>query len=292
MGMAHLLHAPPSGVWGLTTALRALRIFMRIEATLRAAAFAYYTFLSLFSAILLCVAVASLFFDRDQATAQILDFFQAYVPIGEQAREYVFRTIAGVVNGRAPAGAMAVVLLAWSSKEFISTLMRGVNFSWGEDPQGWLQLTFKSLLFLLVGVAAVPVGIAFPLLLQAGHDWLMPESRLLPWAYSLGTFAIRFSAMFGALSVLYRLAPNRRTRFREVWLAAVCATLLLVAAQMGFGIYLTHFAKLNAVYGAFGAIMALLVWIYVSGCIFIYGACLCAAHAREPIKRPRKRRRR
>jgi Ca2+-transporting ATPase len=42
-------------------------------------------------------------------------------------------------------------------------------------------------------------------------------------------------------------------------------------------IYLKNFATLNAVYGAFGGTMALLLWIYLSGCIIIFGACLCAA---------------
>jgi uncharacterized BrkB/YihY/UPF0761 family membrane protein len=46
-----------------------------------------------------------------------------------------------------------------------------------------------------------------------------------------------------------------------------------------FVIYLQDFATLNAVYGAFGGIIALLLWIYVSGSVFIYGACLCAGHA-------------
>ena len=44
-------------------------------------------------------------------------------------------------------------------------------------------------------------------------------------------------------------------------------------------IYLKDFATLDAVYGAFGGIMALLLWIYLSGCIFIFGACLSAGQA-------------
>jgi Ca2+-transporting ATPase len=47
------------------------------------------------------------------------------------------------------------------------------------------------------------------------------------------------------------------------------------AAESLFEIYLKNFATLNAVYGAFGGIMALQLWIYLSGCIFIFGACLC-----------------
>ncbi len=59
----------------------------------------------------------------------------------------------------------------------------------------------------------------------------------------------------------------------------MCATVLLQVAGRLFMIYLKDFATLNAVYGMFGGIMALLLWIYVSGCIFIFGACLCAGHA-------------
>jgi uncharacterized BrkB/YihY/UPF0761 family membrane protein len=44
-------------------------------------------------------------------------------------------------------------------------------------------------------------------------------------------------------------------------------------------IYLEDFATLNAVYGAFGRKLALLLWVYLSGCIFIFGACLCAGQA-------------
>jgi len=43
--------------------------------------------------------------------------------------------------------------------------------------------------------------------------------------------------------------------------------------------HLTSFAKLNAIYGTFGGIMALLLWIYLCGCILIFGACLCATQA-------------
>jgi len=62
-------------------------------------------------------------------------------------------------------------------------------------------------------------------------------------------------------------------------IAALGATVLLKIAESLFVIYVKHFATLNAVYGTLGGIMALLLWIYLSGCGFIFGACLCAAQA-------------
>ena len=90
---------------------------------------------------------------------------------------------------------------------------------------------------------------------------------------------ILLAVVFLGLSLFYRLAPRRPTRFATVWAAALCATVFLRTGERLFVIYLKDFAGLNALYGAFGGIMALLLWIYLSGCVFIFGACLCAAQA-------------
>jgi Ca2+-transporting ATPase len=99
------------------------------------------------------------------------------------------------------------------------------------------------------------------------------------WVYTLWGFVVPLLVLFLGLTLFYRLAPRRRTRFAEVWVAAACATVLLRTTESLFVVYLEHFAPLNAVYGVFGGIMALLLWIYLSGCGFIFGACLCAAQA-------------
>ncbi len=70
--------------------------------------------------------------------------------------------------------------------------------------------------------------------------------------------------------------------FGSQWrgLAALFGTVALELAQYLFGIYLTRIAHLNAVYGAFGTIMALLFWIYISGVIVIFCGCLAATSSR------------
>lgn len=164
---------------------------------------------------------------------------------------------------------------------FIATLIRAVNRAWSTAPQPWWRLSGKSLLFLLVVIAAVPLGMALPMLLRPLQEWFLPQWSVSDWVYSLGGFGLRFVTLFLALSLFYKLAPRRRTEFTEVWVAAGTATLLLIGAEAMFGFYLRNMASLNAVYGAFGAVVALLMWVYLSGSIFIFGACLCAAQS-EP----------
>jgi uncharacterized BrkB/YihY/UPF0761 family membrane protein len=69
------------------------------------------------------------------------------------------------------------------------------------------------------------------------------------------------------------------TRFVEVWAAALCATVFLRGGENVVVCYLKNFATLNAVCGRSGGIMALLLWIYLCGAVFIFGACLCAGQA-------------
>jgi YihY family inner membrane protein len=163
--------------------------------------------------------------------------------------------------------------------QIFTTLTCATNRAWGAEISNWWRLPLKSLGFLVIMLFVVLLSIAVPMLAKMTKAWLLPMYDFSIWVYALGSIFIPSVVVFLSLSMFYRLAPSRPTRFAEVWVAALCATTLLYAAENLFVIYLKDFATLNAVYGAFGGIMALLLWIYLSGCIFIFGACLCAAQS-------------
>ncbi len=94
--------------------------------------------------------------------------------------------------------------------------------------------------------------------------------------------------LFYGLLLFYLLAPRRNVRFAVAWPAALLGTCALELAQYLFGIYLTRIANLNAVYGAFGTIMALLFWIYVSGVIVIFFGCLAATRILRGAESPQQ----
>ncbi len=254
----------------------AVRKFSEIDGEQWAAAFAHYAFFSLFPLIVLFVTVASIFVDREQAATAIIAYVKTFVPIDGDKQSFIFDTVSGVVNARGQAGVVAFLMLGWSALSFFSTLIRATNRAWDAEAHHWWRLPLKSLVFLACMIAVVLVGIAFPLMTKMVLAGLFPVDDFSSWVYALSGFFIPLVVVFLSFSLFYKLAPSRRTRFVEVWAGALSATLLLQAAASLFGIYLKHFASLNAVYGAFGGIMALLLWIYFSGCIFIFGACLCA----------------
>jgi YihY family inner membrane protein len=257
----------------------AVKRFSRIDGAQWAGAFAFNAFFSLFPLMVLLVTIASSFVDRDRAGKVVIACIESYVPISGEMQRQIFDTIADVIKARQQAGAVALLILVWAALQCFTTLICATNRAWGTTVHNWWRLPLKSLVLLGITAGAVLLGLAVPVLMTMAKGWLFPVDHLRSWVYGVGSFFIPLFVVFFSLSLFYRLAPRRRTRFAEVWAAALCATLLLRASESLFVIYLENFTTLNAVYGALGGIMALLLWVYLSGCVFIFGACLCAGQA-------------
>jgi len=84
------------------------------------------------------------------------------------------------------------------------------------------------------------------------------------------------AVLFYSFSMLYKLAPRRRVLFRHIGLPTLLVTCARMICQIAFVNYLPHFINYG-IYGAVGGMMLLLLWVYFSGIIIIFGACLCAA---------------
>jgi Ca2+-transporting ATPase len=265
----------------------AVKKFLRIDGAQWAGAFAFNAFFSLFPLMVLLVTIASYFIDQDRAGKEVVAHIERYVPTSAEMQNHIFNAIASVVKARKHVGAVAFLILVWVALKCFTTLICATNRAWGITDYNWWRLPLKSLVLLGITVGAVLLGMAGPALVRIANNWFFTESDFHFWVYTLGSFFIPLLFVFFGLSLFYKLAPRRPTRFIEVWIAALCATALLQAAESPFVIYLKNFATLNVVFGAIGGIMALLLWIYVSGYIFIFGACLCAALAEmrsQPIK--------
>ena len=257
----------------------AVKKFLRIDGTAWAGAFAFNAFFALFPLMVLLVTISSFFVDRYEAEEKVIAHVESYVPLSDKMQQYIFEAIGGVITAREQASAVVFLILVWIALQCFTTLISATNRAWGAETHNIWRLPLKGVALLGITAGAVLLGMAAPVLVKIWMDWYFPVSHFRSWVYALGSFVIPLLVVFFSLSLFYRLAPRRPTRFVEVWSAALGATVLLQAADSLFVIYLKNFARLNAIYGTFGGIMALLLWIYLSGCIFILGACLCAAQA-------------
>jgi YihY family inner membrane protein len=252
---------------------RALERYGLIDGEQCAASFAYYAFFSLFPLILLCVALATVFLqNREVTAASILIQVDQYLPLQESDRLLLLHTIDGVITHGLGAGLFGFLVLTWSSLRFSQALLIGVNRAWGLKDYNWWKLPLKNLLMIGIAISAIALGLTTPL----AFDRL---AELFGWGNvvtHLFAAILPMLVLFYSLLLFYVLAPRRNVRLAVACPAALLGTVALELAQCLFGIYLTRIANFNAVYGAFGSIIALLFWIYVSGVIVIFFGCFAA----------------
>ena len=276
----HALHTIWSVFW------RACVKYEETDAEQRAASFAYYAFVALFPLIVLLISVATTFLgDQARATSEITHFVSKRIPMIEPAEsDRIIRTIEGVVQSRQSAGFIAFAVLAWTALRFFQALVRGVNKAWGTKEYSWWRLPIKNVFMTAILASALLTGILVPLVLKQietfywNHSW---EVGLNFWFASnifgvLRTLVPPLVLFYGFL-MFYKFAPRRRTLFREVWVAALFVTLGVDFLQRLFIFYAQNITNFNALYGTFGSVIALLLWIYLIGSIIIFGACLSAA---------------
>jgi YihY family inner membrane protein len=264
-----------SRIWAILR-LAANKFFL-IDGGQWAGAFAFNAFFSLFPLMILIVTIASFSVDQTSAGKDVVAYIEGYVPLSGEMQRYIFDTVAGVINAREQAGVVALLLLLWTAVQCFTTLICATNNAWGTEVSNWWRLPMKSLALLGIMVGAILLGITAPVLMRTAKSLIFPLFDFHSWMYWMGSFFVPSVVVFFGLSMFYMLAPRRSRRFAEVWVAALFVTILLRANETLFVIYLKDFATFNAVYGAFGGIMALLLWIYISGYFFIFGACLSAS---------------
>jgi YihY family inner membrane protein len=268
-----------------------LEKFWEIDGEQRAAAFGYYAFFSLFPLVLLLVTLGSFFVDRNDASVAVLDHARHYIPLTPENQAAIIETIEGVIEARGRVGFLAFVFLLYGATRFFHVLVRGVNRAWEMEEYSWWRLPLKNLVMLGILVSALTFGVLAPVVLRLVQQWMPIRTVFSSLIFDMAVLLIPLVVLFYGFSMLYALAPRRPRKYSEVWRAALLVTALLWLVEHALVFYFKRFGDFNALYGAFGGIMALLLWIYISGFIIMLGACICASGARKPVSQaePSKR---
>jgi membrane protein len=187
--------------------------------------------------------------------------------------------IAGNNDGKLTLAFVSALGLAlWSANAGMKAIFDALNIVYDEDEKrGFIKLNAISLTFTLGAVIALLVAIgavvALPLVLQYlglaedRQTWLL---ALLRWP------ALLILVMFG-LALLYRFGPSRKdAKWRWVTSGSIFASFAWLAISALFSLYLSKFTDYNATYGSLGAVIGLMMWIWLSVSVILVGAELNA----------------
>jgi Ca2+-transporting ATPase len=264
---------------------RAVQKFDETDGEQRAASFAYYAFFSMFPLILLLITIGTSFLGpKADAASKIIEFVSTKIPLEEQYMRTVISTINGVVQSRKSASFIAFAVLFWTSLRFFQALVRGVNRAWGTKEYSWWRLPIKNLAMLGILTSVLLLGILAPMVLKQIEDFYWSNAgkvglnfNFLWYVFEFAKLLLPLVVLFLGMSLFFKYAPRRQTRFIEVWSAALFVTVALEILQRLFVLYTRNIGDFNALYGTFGSVVALLLWIYLSGSIIILGGCISAA---------------
>lgn len=263
---------------------RAGRGFSRAGAIESAAAIAYYTMFSLFPLLLAVVAFWSTVLENPQARQSVFDFVARLLPLSE---EVITENIQYVRALRGSAAVLGLIGFVWSATGLFGNAARGINRAWptAQERGFWRRrLVALVIVGVLVGLLIVSLVGTTVLHFLRRYDLLLWEdptisqtllgqalARVVPWLLTL-------LMLFG----LYRWVPNTRVRGSEALCGALVAGVAAQVATAGFTWYLSSgVAGYHFVYGPLGAVAALMVWIYLSSLIVLFGAHLSAAVAQR-----------
>jgi membrane protein len=164
-------------------------------------------------------------------------------------------------------------LAIWSANAGVKAVIDALNVAYEvRETRGFFRLNLISLVFTVGGIAAlllmVAAVVALPLALD--HLGLEPESRTI---VAFARWPLLLAVLMIALGVLYRFGPNRRaTRWRWLGVGAIAASLLWIAGSALLSWYLSNFANYDATYGSLGAAIGLMIWMWMSAIIVLWGA--------------------
>ena len=274
-------------IWA--TIWRGLVKYDETDGEQRAASFAYYAFFSLLPLTVLLIAFGSrLLGDRTQATNAVFKLMSDYVAVDVKSSEQVRLVVEGFVQSRLGSGLISAVVVLWCALRFFQALVHGVNKAWGTKEYNWWRLPLKNLLMIVILTSAFLMGIITPAVLNSIEQFYFKQTEGLPdtgvgwWTFRMARWFLPLILLFYALLLFYKFAPRRKTTFREVWLESLWVTFALAGLQRLFVFFAVQAAttwNFNLVYGTFGSVLALLMWIYLTGGVIILGGCFCAARA-------------
>lgn len=268
------------------TAKRIAAGFFSHEITTQGAALSFYALFSLGPVLLVVIAVAAIFWERDAVQAVIVGQFADLMGKSTGAAVEGMLRHLGSTRGAGIATAVGVATLLSGASAFFVQLQDALNAVWGVAPRkgsvfGTL-LRKRILSFgLLLGIGfLLLVSLALSAALSAVGDSLAARSSLPVALLNGGDALLSFAAITVLFAMIYRTIPDAEIEWRDVWLGALVTAFLVSVGKWAIGLYLGRTAVASA-FGAAGSVVLILLWVHYASLLLLLGAEFTHAYAIE-----------
>jgi len=243
-----------------------------------AAGVAFYAMFAVFPGLAAAVGLWGMVADP-AVISNYLTVAERFLP--PEARTLIHDQVIGLIEAPKTAlgwtTALSLGIALYSARAGVSALIQALDvvhrslprrFLWGWAVDFILTAALLGSLFVaLVTVVVVPILLSY---VQFGtfEAWLI---KVLPWG-------AMFLLVVTCLSILYRFGPNVPGGFRSPWITVgvLVAAMAWAGVSIGFSVYLSNFNSYNAIYGSIGAVIILMMWLYLSVWSILLGGAINA----------------
>lgn len=240
-----------------------------------AAGVAFFGIFGIFPGIAAIIAIFGLVADPMVVTDQ-LELMQGIIPA--DAYRLLSNQIDGLVNAGSDtlgwATGVSIAVALWSCRAGVGALIGGLNAIAGQRTRNGLWQMVMALILTIALVALAIVALAMVVILPIVLNFV-PMANSTAWLLEGARWIIALGVLMVGLSMLYRFGPARiETKGRWITVGAFVAVLLWIAASQILSYYLRNFNSYNEVYGSIGAVIGMMLWMYVTAYLILLGAAL------------------
>lgn len=246
-----------------------------------AAALAYYTVFSMAPLLIIIIAVAGLVFGQSAAENQIVS--QIRGTVGEQSAVLIQDMIKSA--SRPAAGVLATIIglitLLLGAAGVFGQLKAALNTIWNvptaQGPGGLagilytLKQQFLSFTMVLGIGFLLLVSLVLSAAIAAVSNFVNNNVSIPPIVWEIINFIVSFGIITLLFAAIYKVLPDARIEWQDVWIGAALTSLLFTIGKMLLGLYLGR-SSVASSYGAAGSLVVVLLWVYYSAQILFFGA--------------------
>lgn len=252
------------------------------------AALAYYTLFSIAPLLLIALSVAGLVFGEQAARGELFGQLAGLVGAeGARTIESLLQSVSRPSQG-ITGTVVGVLLMVFGATTVLAELQDAMDRIWRVPKSarssgwfGWLRVRVLSL-GLVLGIGfLLMVSLLASAALSGFGKWAAPhlgDHQLL--LASVLNFVLSFGLSATLFAMLYKWLPRVLIGWRDVWLGAVITALLFSVGKWGIGLYIGR-SSVASGFGAAGSLAVLMLWVYFSAQIVLFGAEISSVYARR-----------
>ena len=259
--------------------VHAVDVWLDRRASSMGAALAFYSAFSLAPLLVIVIAVAGAFLGADAVRGAIVDELTG--ALGSAGAEAVQSLLKAAYIGESGllATALSVIALLVGATSMLVELQEDLDLIWRSPPRTtsgiWNELLARALslgMILVIGfllLVSLVVSTAMAALVKYWGAFFPAWG----FAAAVGHEVISLAVTAGLFAMLFKWLPNAAMRWSDAWFGGIVTALLFELGHFALGLYLGRTAVASA-YGAVGTLVVLLLWLYYSAQIFLFGAVL------------------